>query len=119
MIFRAMVSKPIGWHEKNPQQVVFIEASSRDEARTSLRGTLASLWNVEPECLYWENMESEFDLFSYSTDEATVGDHRLFLTGSWQFKPIFVDGTPLFLLSSELDRVMRAYITLPREKAVV
>jgi len=121
MIFRAMVYKPKGWHDKNSQCIVFLEASSRDEARKRLRETLAPLWQVEPETLDWENMESEVDLISNPMDEGAIGDHRLFVIGSWQFKPIYIggsSGSPLFLLTSELDRVTRAYLTLPRDKAV-
>lgn len=121
MIFRAMVSTPKGWHDKSSQCVVFLEASNREEARKRLRETLAPLWKVEPETLEWENLESEEDLISNSIDEGAIGDHRLFVIGTWQFKPIYLggsSGTPLFLLTSELDRMTRAFLTLPRDKAV-
>jgi hypothetical protein len=122
MIFRAMVSTPKGWHDNSPQCVVFLEASTPEEARKRLRGTLAPLWKVEPETLYWENLKSEEDLISNPFVEGAIGDHRLFVIGAWQFKPIYVggsSGTPLFLLTKELDRVTRAYLTLPRDSAVV
>lgn len=121
MIFRAMVSTPKGWHDKSSQCVVFLEASNREEARKRLRETLAPLWKVEPETLEWENLESEEDLISNSIDEGAIGDHRLFVIGTWQLKPIYLggsSGTPLFLLTSELDRMTRAFLTLPRDKAV-
>jgi len=121
MIFRAMVGTPKGWHDKSPQCIVFLEASNSEEARKRLRETLASLWQVEPETLDWENLESEVDLISNPMAEGAIGDHRLFVIGTWQFKPIYLggsSGTPLFLLTSELNRVTRAYLTLPRDKAV-
>lgn len=120
MIFRAMVDTPDNWHERTPQCVVFVEGANREDAAKRLRETLAPLWRVKPESLDWENMQSETDLINTPMDDGAVGDHRLFVTGAWRCKPIYLDGfspsgTPLFLLTTQLERVMRAFLSLPRE----
>jgi hypothetical protein len=120
MIFRAMVDTPrSGWHNSNSVCVVFVEASTRDQAASSLRQTLASLWHVEAASIDWTNLHSEFEMMADPCTADAVGDHKLFVTGGYGGKPDYangdgVSGSPVFLLTRELNRMMNAYLTLPR-----
>lgn len=120
MIFRAFVDTPrSGWHNSASQCVVFVEASNKQQAAENLRLLLACLWQVEAGSIDWENLQSEDDLISNPLAAEVDADHRLFVSG-WHKKPLFENGertvgSPVFLLSTQLDRVMKAYLTLPRE----
>lgn len=124
MIFRAMVSAfPKGLPDRaQGERVVFIEAANRNDARDRLPALAADVWRVPVESVEVWNLAPESDLL---VDPFAVGvppGHALFLTGALGVTPVFVNGCgpsghPLFFLSSELDRVMDAYLSLPRVRA--
>ncbi|WP_454864198.1 hypothetical protein [Pseudomonas hormoni] len=119
MIYRALaVSTSPTWVDRDcVERRVFIEAENRDGARLGIREVLAKLWDVDADSIEFWNLESEFELNHGAFVENVAGDHRLFVAGWADGKPSFDDGTyghPLFLLSTQLDRMMSAYLTLPR-----
>lgn len=119
MIYRALaISTSPTWTDRDcVERRVYIEAENRDRARLAIREVLAKLWDVDADSIEFWNLESEFELTHDAFVGNVAGDHRLFVSGWADGKPSFDDGTyghPLFLLSTQLDRMMAAYLTLPR-----
>jgi hypothetical protein len=121
MIFRAMVSAyPNGLPERaQAERVVFIEAVDRDDVRNRLPCLVATVWQVPVESLDICNLESEFELSEGPFSEGQRPEHALFEIGGSGSKRIYADGItlgghPLFFLANQLDRVMNAYMSLPR-----
>lgn len=121
MLFRAMVSAfPRDLPERHQdERVVFIEAANRNDARDRLPGLAAVVWRVPVESVEVWNFSAEFELMADPFAEDLSRDQALFLTGWGGGKHIFVDGCgpsgyPLFFLAGELDRVMNAFMALPR-----
>ncbi|HHM8127004.1 TPA: hypothetical protein ACRMWJ_005764 [Pseudomonas aeruginosa] len=119
MIFRAMASAfPRGLPERaQDERVVFIEASNRDSARDRLPTLLASVWQVPLESVEIWNLYPEFQLVADPFAEGLSNEQALFVIGSYGGRPTFANGAfghPLFFLAGELDRVMAAYLALPR-----
>jgi hypothetical protein len=101
------------------ERVVFIEAVDRDDARDRLPGLVATVWRVSVESLDICNLESEFELSEGPFTEGHLPEHAMFVVGSSGPKKIYVDGItlgghPMFFLANQLDRVMNAYMSLPR-----
>lgn len=125
MIFRAMVSAyPKGLPERDQdERVVFIEAANRDDARDRLPVLSAGIWCVPVESIEIWNLEPEFELINSPIAEGLPREHAIFVIGHGDGKPTFVNGCgpcghAVFFLAHELDRVMNAYMSLPREPAV-
>lgn len=119
MIFRAMVSAyPKGLPERaQDERVVFLEAANRDDARDRLPALAANVWRVPVESVEVWNLVPEFELQADPGAEGLTREQALFVTGWSAGRPTFTDGRfghPLFFLGSELDRVMAAYLALPR-----
>ena len=119
MIFRAMVSAyPKGLPERaQDERVIFIEAANRDDARDRLPALAANVWRVPVESIGGWNLAPEFELQADPGAEGLTREQALFVTGWSAGRPTFTDGRfghPLFFLGNELDRVMAAYLALPR-----
>lgn len=119
MIFRAMVSAfPKGFPERaQDERVVFIEAANRDDARDRMPALTANVWRVPVESVEVWNLAPEFELQADPGAEGLSREQALFVIGWGSGGPTFTDGRfghPLFFLGSELDRVMAAYLALPR-----
>ncbi|MGE8063783.1 hypothetical protein [Pseudomonas sp. NPDC089569] len=74
---------------------------------------------VGAESINWSNLQSEEELMADPFAKDLEGDQRLFIAG-WSGKPLLengegASGAPIFLLSRELNRVMKAYLDLPRK----
>jgi hypothetical protein len=122
MLFRAMVGAYPKEHPERAQHehVVFIEAANRDDARDRLPVLAATAWRVPVESLEICNLEAEFELLANPFAEGLPREHALFVIGWGNGDHIFVNGQgpcghALFFLADELDRVMNAYLSLPRE----
>jgi len=97
---------------------VFLEAANRDDARDRLPALTASVWRVPIDSVEVCNLEPEFELQGAPGAEGLSREQALFVTGWGGGQPTFSDGRfghPLFFLAGELDRVMAAYLALPRE----
>lgn len=119
MIFRAMVSAyPKGLPDRaQDERVVFLEAANRDDARDRIPALTASVWRVPVESVEVWNLSPEFELQGDPGAEGLSREQALFVIGWGNGGPTFTDGRfghPLFFLGSELDRVMAAYLALPR-----
>jgi hypothetical protein len=124
MIFRAMVGAyPKGLPERcQDERVVFIEAANRDDARARLPVLASTAWRVPVESLEICNLEPEFELITSPLAEGLPREHAMFVIGWGDGKPTFVNGQSpcghaVFFLAREIDRVMNAYMSLPREAA--
>ncbi|CAD0264260.1 hypothetical protein DENIT_20149 [Pseudomonas veronii] len=124
MIFRAMVSAyPKELPERaQDERVVFIEAANRNDARDRLPALAAATWSVPVESVDICNFEAEFELMASPFAEGLPREHAIFVTGWGDGKTTFVNGeTPcghaVFFLAGELDRVMNAYLSLPRKSS--
>lgn len=124
MIFRAMVcAYPKGNPELDQdERVVFIEAVNRNDARDRLPALAAAAWRVPVESVDICNLDPEFELMVSPLAEGLSREHAIFVTGWEDGKPVFVNGETacghaVFFLASELDRVMNAYISLPRKSS--
>lgn len=122
MIFRAMVSAyPKGLPERaQDERVVFIEAANRNDARDRLPALAATAWCVPVESVDICNLEAEFELMASPFAEGLSREHAIFVIGWGDGKTTFVNGEgpcghAVFFLASELDRVMNAYMSLPRK----
>lgn len=112
MIFRAFAE-----HSAASERLVFIEAANRDDARVRLPMLLAVVWHVPVASIDIYNLASEFELRNDPFAERLEGDDFLFVVGWHQDGPSFWKGQhghPLFFLNKQLDRVMSAYLALPR-----
>jgi hypothetical protein len=119
MIFRAMVSAyPKGLPDRTQvERVVFLEAANRDDARDRIPTLTANVWRVPVESVEVWNLSPEFELHGDPSAEGLSHEQALFVIGWGNGGPTFTDGRfghPLFFLGSELDRVMAAYLALPR-----
>lgn len=124
MIFRAMVcAYPKGSPELDQdERVVFIEAVNRNDARGRLPALAAAAWRVPVESVEICNLEAEFELMVSPFSEGMPREHAMFVIGWGDGKPTFVNGESpcghaVFFLASELDRVMNAYMSLPRKSS--
>lgn len=66
------------------------------------------------------NLDPEFELMASPLAEGLPREHAMFVIGWGDGKPTFVNGQgpcghAVFFLAGELDRVMSAYMSLPRE----
>lgn len=112
MIFRAFAE-----HSAASERMVFIEATNRDDARERLPLLLAAVWDVPISSINIYNLVPEFELRNDTFAEHLEGDDFFFVTGWHQDGPSFWQGQhghPLFFLNKQLDRVMSAYLALPR-----
>lgn len=124
MIFRAMLSAyPKGLPEcSQDERVVFIEAANRNDARDRLPSLAANVWQVPVESVEVWNLAPEFELQADPGAEGLSREQALFVTGWSNGRPSFVNGRfghPLFFLGKELDRVMAAYLALPRVESML
>lgn len=121
MIFRAMVGAyPKGLPERaQDERVVFIEAANRDDVRARLPALAATAWRVPVESVEICNLDPEFELMASPLAEGLPPEQAIFVIGWSDGKPTFVNGQgpcghAVFFLANELDKVMNAYLSLPR-----
>lgn len=100
--------------------MVFIEAANRDDVRDRLPVLVAKAWRVPVKSLEICNLEPEFELTASPLAGGIPSEHAMFVVGWGGGKPRFVNGQgpsghPMFFLASEIDRVMNAYMSLPRD----
>jgi hypothetical protein len=119
MIFRAMVctTPPTRTELGLSERLVFIEATNHQDAQLRLPALVANVWAVPVESVELTNLTPESELQANPFAEGASPDHALFVIGWKDGRPAFPSismGAPLFLLSRELDRVLAAYMTLPR-----
>lgn len=122
MIFRAMVEAyPHGRPERErSERVAFIEAVNRDDAKKRLVALVSLTWQVPVESVQICNLEPEFELRGSPLAEGLPPGQAMFVIGYGPERAIFVNGAgpcgfPLFFLSSEQERVMSTFLSLPRE----
>lgn len=122
MIFRAMVcAYPKALPESaQDERVVFIEGANRNDVRDRLPVLMATAWRVPVQSLEICNLEPEFELTSSPFATGIPSEHAMFVIAWGGGKPTFVNGLgpsghPMFFLASEIDRVMNAYMSLPRD----
>lgn len=117
MIYRAMAhSTSPDWIDRDSmERVVFFEALNRRDAQERLRQLLSDLWRVAPDSIEFYNLEDEHELIANSVGGDETGDYRFFETGMAYGSAMYTGGheQPLLLLHQNLDRLMRAFLTLP------
>lgn len=117
MIYRAIATSTApDWVDRDSmERVVFFEATDRTDAHGRLRQLLSALWHVTPESVDFYNLEDEHEMIANSIGGGETGDHRFFETGMAYGSAIYAGGhtQPLLLLHQSLDRMMRAFLTLP------
>jgi hypothetical protein len=106
MIYRAIAYPAIS-SAADTEQVVFIEAISRQDASDRLHAVLASAWGVPAE---FYNLSDERELLRNAAGEPSTGDARLLETGFSRGTPTYAapDNTHYFVSPRALRRLVAA-----------
>ena len=121
MIYRAIGStKPhITPEYAQDERWVFVEASTRNEAKNRILTLLGATWHLTAEDIEIANLEAEFKLLHDPFAEGLTHERALLVCGFGEGKPRFIDGKhghPLFFLRSGLDAIVTEYARILSKK---
>jgi hypothetical protein len=105
MIYRAICYSTHERMQDASESIVFIEATTQDEAASRLPRLLADIWNVPAKTVDFYNLDDTPALYASAIGGAKSGDARYFEIGSQGGAPIYsFHDAPLFLLPPKTHR---------------